>query len=450
MSGRPFIAHEWLAGVLFFALDWAFGDAGLSFLAAVVALGTFALMYYAFAPKDRKTLWYLPLLLLMSYLVAFRVLVRPHIFTILAQAALMLAAERWRRRGGLAQLWWLVPMQLIWINLHGAALFGPAFIAMLAGCVGVLVVFPRLQAYGAEARTFGKRDIYELAATAVAMSVACIVNPYGTKIVAFSLDLLGNSYAKTRVWEWTTPFLPTNVTYYWLWLYVSALILLWASVIVRLRFVPLIDLAYAVLVTYLSTRANRFVPDFAIFSFPVVVRAFMHLAQAGLRPSFRVQRPWVELGLATLLFTNCVVYGYAHSAREHRPLIGWGYGGDMPYQEVALIKRLGLKGTIFNEYSDGALIIHELVPNVRPVLDSRIDLYPLDQVEEYDRAYVVPQLFARYLDRHNVNIIMLYQGRAAPRVVQWVEDNPEWRRLSDTNGRLLYIKRSTAIATGPR
>lgn len=442
VSGRPFIAHEWLCGLLFYALDYCFGDAGLSFLAAFVALGIFLLMYYAFEKKDRQTLWYLPLLLFLSYLVAFRVLVRPHIFTIMAQAALMLAIERWRREGGIKHLWWLVPMQLIWINLHGAALFGPCFIAMVAGCVTLMVAFPKLQSFGSETRTFTKRDIWELAIIAVAMGIACIINPYGTRIVMFSIDLFGNSYAKSRVWEWTTPFLRSNSTYYWLWLYISGLILLWTSVLTRLRVLPIIDICYAVLVTYLSTRANRFVPDFAVFSFPVIVRAFQYLAKYGLKPKFQRQQPWLELGLAALLFTNCVIYGYAHSAREHRPLPGWGYGGDMPYHEVALLKRLGIKGTIFNEYSDGSLIINQLVPDIRPVLDSRIDLYPLELVEDYDRAYAIPELFARYIQKNHVNIVLLYRHRSSPRVIQWLDNNPNWRRISTNEGRILWIERS--------
>ncbi|HET6343427.1 MAG TPA: hypothetical protein VFH51_00790 [Myxococcota bacterium] len=450
VAGRPFIAHEWLSGVIFYALDWAFGGAGLSFLAAFVALGTFFLMYFTFPREMRHTWWYPALLLFLSYLVAFRVLVRPHIFTIVAQAALLLAVERWRRNGKLRDLLWLIPLQLVWINLHGAALFGPAYLGMITGCVGLMVLFPVLQRGGSEPRTLTWQDVYQLGGMTAALCLACVVNPYGTKIVQFSLDLMGNEYAKSRVWEWTTPFMWSNISYYWLWLYLFGLLLLWVCFLVRIRTVPLIDFALTLLVTYLSIRANRFVPDFAIFAFPVIAKTFDSVARASLAPALRGPRPWVEIGIATLLFTNCVTYGYAHSAREHRPMIGWGYGGDMPYQEVDLIKKLGLKGIIFNEYSDGALIINKLYPDVRVVLDSRIDLYPLDLVDEYDSAYIVPELFRKYVEKRNVNIVLLYRNRASPRVVNYLENSNDWRRLSDTNGRLLYVRRDTPMHTAFR
>ena len=37
-----------------------------------------------------------------------------------------------------------------------------------------------------------------------------------------------------------------------------------------------------------------------------------------------------------------------------------------------------------------------------------------------------------------------------PRVVQWIEHNPQWRSLSNTNGRLLYVKRNDLMASNPR
>ena len=441
VSGRPFIAHEWLCGVFFYVSTLVLGDAGLCVMTAIVALGIFVCMYYTFEASVRRSVWYLPLLLYSNYLVAFRVLARPHIFTIWAQAALILAVEQWRRKGGLRQLWWLIPMQILWINLHGAALFGPALMGMVTGLTFLFVLFPDLDTTNPRRYTF--QDVRDGTLMTVALALACFVNPYGTRIVAFSVDLLGNEYAKSRVWEWTTPFLGMNTYYYWLWIWMAEVAVLWFGVLLRIRQRPVFDLSYAVLATYLGVRANRFMPDFALLSFPVVARS-LHLAcQQGFAAPFRVRRPWLELGLTTLLITNCVVYGYAHSQREHRPLPGWGYGGDMPYQEVDLLKRLKVRGTIYNEYSDGSLIINRLWPSIRPVLDSRIDLFPLDLVNDYDTAYVNPQAFANYIKRRNVNIVMLYKNRAQPGIVQMLETHPNWRRLSDTNNRLLYVTRDS-------
>lgn len=441
VSGRPFIAHEWLCGVFFYLSTLLLGDAGLCVMTAVVAFGVFWNMYYTFEPKVRAQLWYVPLLIYSNYLVAFRVLARPHIFTIWAQAALIMAIEQWRRKGGLSRLWWLVPVQIVWINLHGAALFGPALMGMVTGLTFLFVLLPNLD--GTNPRRYSFVDVKHGAIMTVALMLACFVNPYGTRIVTFSLDLLGNEYAKSRVWEWTTPFLQMNTYYYWLWIWMAETALLWFTLMLRIKERPVFDLSYAVLATYLGVRANRFMPDFALLAFPVLARSMYKAFSAGVRPAFRVRRPWLELGLCSLLIGNCVVYGYAHSVREHRPLPGWGYGGDMPYQEVGLLKKLKVRGTIYNEYSDGSLIINQLWPDIRPVLDSRIDLYPIDLVNDYDTAYVNPEAFAAYIKKRNVNIVMMYRNRAQPGIVQFLETHPQWRRLSDVNNRLLYVTRES-------
>ena len=53
VAGRPFIAHEWLCGVLFYASTLVFGDAGLSIITALVAVGIFLAMYATPGPCAR-------------------------------------------------------------------------------------------------------------------------------------------------------------------------------------------------------------------------------------------------------------------------------------------------------------------------------------------------------------------------------------------------------------
>jgi hypothetical protein len=224
----------------------------------------------------------------------------------------------------------------------------------------------------------------------------------------------------------------------------------WASLLLRLKQLPLLDIGYTVLATYLGVRANRFMPDFALLAFPVVMRACEHACVQGLKPWAWRRQPWLDMGLATLLLANCFCYGYAHSAREHRPMFGWGYGGDMPYNEVALLKQLGIRGVIYNEYSDGSLVINRLWPNIKPVLDSRIDLYPLDFVAEYDAAYVNPPLFAQFLQRRHVDVVMLYKNRVPPAILNQLAQAPDWKLLSNSDSRVLYVTRralSRALAS---
>jgi hypothetical protein len=367
-------------------------------------------------------------------------LMRPHVFTMLAQTIMIMSIERWRRDGKMKWLWLLVPIQLIWINLHAAAIFGPMLMMMCIGVIGFCKIFANWGTFG-ETRNLSWVDIQNLSIITLCMCLVCVLNPYGTEIVTFSIDLFNNDYVKNRVWEWTTPFMMSNLGYYWLWLYMFGLCLAWSCIVLRIRTLPLLDIAFTVLATYMSVRANRFVPDLVILTFPSMVRSLFYIEKQWLPSVWQGRRLILENGVVGLLLTHALTFGYAHSPREHRPEVGWGFGGDMPYQEAALIQRLGLKGRIFNEYSDGSVMIHDLVPDVRPVLDSRIDLYPIEAVHEYDQAYTNPEYFFRYIQRHDINLICLYRNRAHPGIIYTLAHDPQWQLLSDVNNRVLYRRK---------
>ena len=440
VAGRPFIAHEWLSSVFFALLDRSWAGAGLSLLTAACALTCFLLLWASFPAAQRAQPFYVPLLLLALYLTSFRVLARPHMFSLVAFACLVLALELWRRSGLLRHLLWLLPVQLLWVNLHGAALFGPALFAYLTGLVLLVTYVPGL-AGTADAQLYTPRHAAQLGGMTALLALACTINPYGLQLIGFSLDLMGNAYVKSRVWEWTSPLRESNVHYYWMWTYAGMLIILWIGLLARWRSRPYLDLSLALLLTVLSLQANRFVADFALFAFPSTVRSLRAIGDWALLPERRLRQPWAELALIALLLANTLVYGHPHSYREHRPLLGWGYGGDMPYSEVDLLHKLNLRGTIFNEYSDGSLIIWRLSPQIRPVLDSRIDLYPLETVLEYDQAYTSVGAFERYLQRHRINLIMLYRSRMGAGMRQYLAMRPEWQMLSQSRERMLFRRR---------
>ncbi|MGH9749598.1 MAG: hypothetical protein ACRD6R_06725, partial [Candidatus Polarisedimenticolia bacterium] len=87
--GRPFIAHEWLSGVLFHAVERGFGRRGfaaLGGLTAVTALLTAAALYGSARFLGASPAAAAPLLALAMVLAAARLAPRPHIFSYLLTA----------------------------------------------------------------------------------------------------------------------------------------------------------------------------------------------------------------------------------------------------------------------------------------------------------------------------------------------------------------------------
>src|SRR5512146_3277425 len=131
--GQPWVAHEWLSEALFYLVFRAAGWAGLMVTFAAVIVGTFLLLYRQCAGRPYVAG-------LVTALGAITTIpswgVRPQMFSmLLATVFLWLLAKARRSEGGqLRFLWWLPPLLLLWVNLHGAFLLGPALMGTtLAG-----------------------------------------------------------------------------------------------------------------------------------------------------------------------------------------------------------------------------------------------------------------------------------------------------------------------------
>ena len=98
--GRPFIAHEWLAGVLFRLVQVVAGWNGLILLKPLAAIAVAALLYATARLLGAPPVVALPALAFVMILAAARFMERPHIFTylIVAISLLLLALRRIGRR----------------------------------------------------------------------------------------------------------------------------------------------------------------------------------------------------------------------------------------------------------------------------------------------------------------------------------------------------------------
>src|SRR2546428_13903686 len=71
------------------------------------------------------------MLAFVMVLAAARLMVRPHIFSYLMIAVVLLLLAG-RRAGRRIPLWSFLPLQVVWAKLHGGFLLGPAIVGLAA------------------------------------------------------------------------------------------------------------------------------------------------------------------------------------------------------------------------------------------------------------------------------------------------------------------------------
>jgi hypothetical protein len=104
--------------------------------------------------------------------------VRPHVFTLTALAVTTALLADWDLgRKPLGRLFWLIPLFVVWTNVHGGLLGGLATLLIAAGG---WVVFQRL---GIPSPLSGARSYCLIGAVVIGCGLSMLANPYGTDMV---------------------------------------------------------------------------------------------------------------------------------------------------------------------------------------------------------------------------------------------------------------------------
>lgn len=314
---------------------------------------------------------------------------------------------------------------------------GPMLLFLFAGAIACVVRFSWLQREAEEPK-YSWNDVARVTAIGLGCLAATLLNPNGWNLHMFSLKMLeGNNYIKKYIFEWMSPFMTGRPPNYSDWVWAASVGLLWLGIVLRIRRKPILDVLLACVATYLSAKAWRFYPEFAIFAFPVLSHSIHYVLTPAFRDRTWRKLPIMEAAALLVLIATTASHGFAFSEREHRP-IGWDVTGDMPYEETAYILKHGYEGNVFTSYADGAMVIYQLFPRVRPVMDSRIDLFGEELFEEYAEASQNPGAFLHYLTKHDVTIVILPQSFRDH--ASLLEGQNQWRQVLATPRSWVFVR----------
>ena len=196
-AGHAWTMHEWLNEV-FFAGAFRLGGLGLIVLSfsVVTWLGLLCLLLRARLRTGNRGV--LAAGMLLAVIAGYPIWgPRVQMFTFCFSALTLLMVERHLTRGGKA-VWWLVPLFLLWSNLHSGFIIGLGFIAavILAELAGGFIGTPE-PAPRARLRT--------LALLLGACAAVCLVNPNGPGILVYAFQTQGSPAQQSLIEEWHSP-----------------------------------------------------------------------------------------------------------------------------------------------------------------------------------------------------------------------------------------------------
>ena len=419
LGGAPWHAHEWLAELIIAGAYGALGWAGVVALGAASVAASLALLVRMLARFVRPTVA-LGATALSFYLMAAHLTARPHALALpilVAWAAALVRARAEARTPSLL----LLPLMVLWANLHGGFVIGLG----LAGALAVEAVVT----VGAPAR----RDaILGWGRFVAGAAVASLLTPYGTAGWWFPFKLMSLGFALNFVGEWHAPVLgPTEPLVLWL----LALVAFAVATGLRAPLFRVLMVGGLVAMALSHTRNAELLaivaPLLLAASVPIRLRpsgterlgevgpSGVHSASPHLTLPLRAggRRGILRSGAVLMvLFAATAVAalrGYAHE----NPAIA-------PAPALAAARQAGLAGPVFNDYDFGGYLIFE---GVAPFVDGRIDLYGDAFMRDYAAALAAEgDALSRLLARYHVAWTMLKPGEPA---IAALDRDPAWERV---------------------
>jgi len=396
--GHEWVAQSWLAEVIYAVLDRTAGPFGIRVLGGLVGMAITVLAFRLALRLSRDRVR--AALVTIAGLAGLYTLwsERPLILGVVLLMGLLWVVEvpdSWVGRHPLVALpvvFWL------WANVHGTFALGFAYL-------GLHFLGRWLEGN----RPWEGRE-RQLLVGAAAGFVACFLNPYGTALVTFPVDLMRRGEALDGVIEWSSPdFHSVRGLAFALWIVVFAVIVARAP---RGR-VTLRDLVVTIPFLVLGLWALRNVALAPLVGLPVAARA---LAVPIRRPD-----PRVRLGglLAALVVGVIGVMGLRAASQPDFALDSY------PVRAMDAIEEQGLLGRrLLTDDADAGYVILRSGPEQPVFMDDRFDMYPLPVIRDFGIVNAGLAGWDDVLRKHDVEVIVWERGRV---LSQLLHQRADWR-----------------------
>jgi hypothetical protein len=388
-STIPWLNHEWLSEILLALVYRAGGWKALSLLCALGVAGVVAIAAYGTRRSGgidagAAFVWAL-LVVVLRESFAPRATLFADLAFVSTLVIVMLDDEDGRR------LWWCIPIQLVWTQLHGG------------NPLGVVLLALRFLT-GPSARR---------ALVAVLAALATMAGPYGWRVHA---HFAGAHGSLQLIREWQSLVAPLLAGAMSAWIALALVIAALTMTVVALRRTPSdararFTCAAVFVFGVAALRWSRFVTEASI------------VAAVALAPV--VGRAWSSRFVCVAGIAIAVVVGVIGPRTP-------GLGLDaraFPTAAVAWLRENHPSGPMFNSYNFGGYLLWAR-PEERVFIDGRaFTVYDPTLLAVLSALYADPRQFASLVARYDLKLAVLQRGGRGAAFDAWLSAQGNWSRL---------------------
>jgi hypothetical protein len=428
------IYHEWLTGVVLYPI-YKFTDGfGLIVLRDLVALATLGFLYLAARIRKSSSASALFWLVLVSAFlkVGFATVLRAQDFTYLFTAVTIYLLERSRQKGQWFLLPILVPIQIVWCNLHGGFLAG-------LGITAIYIV----------GEAFSSRTWWPYLLVFLLSVMSTLINPYGVDYWTYLFKAV--ALPRSEITEWASIFtayvqhtIPLTQI---IWYVALGLLSLKILVKVRLREItPIMILSGTFLLGIQHMRHMVFFPLLAAVYLPEPFQPYiddLRTKLVNVLKWLKEKAPVAPVGsrrittilIAILIFPFFVFLG-SSSLSFKIPSQEKGHIVYYPTGASEYIKTNYSSGNILTEFVWGEYLIWNLGPQMKVGLDGRYETVYQDNAANEYFDYINGKK-NDFLDAYAHDFVLFRPDRPP---VASLRRSPDWKVAYEDEDSILFTK----------
>ncbi|MCM8765914.1 MAG: tetratricopeptide repeat protein [Candidatus Omnitrophica bacterium] len=453
-QGNPWFNADWLFGVVSYLFYKIGKFPGLVILKILLFISIFSFLFLFLFKKSRNFLLSTVLLFFTVLVCKERIVERPESFSFLFALTYLYIIFKFRE-GKTKLIWLILPLQVLWTNLHIFAVFGLIFlwIYIFAEYLNLRINLPW---EWNKSSFLDKEKLKMLLCVGLWSIILTGVNPWGIKIFSEYFSIFSFAYKHLDIFpggivELRPPFIEGGIFGLSLIYYKILILIAQVSFLLNYRRLNLGNLFLYFLFLYFSLLAIRNVAFFAIVTVPMVMENLVNFYErkGGI---FKITPHWgkifVEGGFYLLVILGCIYFSletvfsaftmggkiqYRLGFKEESPI--------HPREAIEFILKNNVQGNGFNNFGFGSYFIWRAWPQLKVFVDGRTGVYEEDHLQFYADIFLYPYAFEQLVKDYNITYFLLDINSSKVLLGRLMNDN-NWRLVFFDAHALVFIKNS--------
>ena len=403
VAGKPWIAHEWLSEVFIYFLYRLGSFPALILVFSALITLSFALVW---ARSEGRPYVAAFAILLAALATAPTWGVRPQILSLLLSSVYLFILERYEHKPESRSVWLLVPLMLLWVNLHSGYALGLVIIGIyLIGKAAQPLLLADAKRTAGGVGENKRAGWLRLALVFVLCLLVVPLNPNGAAMYTYPFETLTSPTMQAFIQEWFSPDFHLVEFQPFAWLLLATL----GAIALAGKRIGLVQILLLVVFGYAALRSARNIPFFAVVAAPVLAeQLWAFLAQRGWTEAFESKAQissaahllnWIVLGVVVggaLLRVSFVIADQSTAEAAKFPAAAVDYVVSQRWAEP-----------IYNSYQWGGYLIWRQLPGEGVFIDGRADVYGDQFIEEFLNTYRAGPNWKAELEQYHVGLVLI-------------------------------------------